>query len=359
MISIFTFNVIKILILAAASSMIAWLISSPLIKFLNKIEFWKKTPRKKTIDGKEAEVFNKLHSKKETTVPRGGGLVIWSSVIVMVLIVLILRETGIWWLEDLNFLSRGETWLPLFALLTGSLLGLADDIAVVYGKGKYIGGGLSFKCRLFVISMIGLVAGIWFYYKLGWSTIHLPLIGVFPEGIDVSLGFFYIPFVIMVALACWAGGVVDGLDGLAGGTFVSIFGAFAVISFAQGKADLAAFCAILCGTLFAFLWFNIPPAKFYMTETGILGLTSTLTVVAFMTDSIAVLPIIAGILVLEAGSVIIQLLSKKFRGKKIWLCTPIHHHFEAKGWPSSQVTMRFWLLGIVLAIMGTSIRLLS
>jgi phospho-N-acetylmuramoyl-pentapeptide-transferase len=160
-------------------------------------------------------------------------------------------------------------------------------------------------------------------------------------------------------IACWSGGIVDGIDGLAGGTFASIFGGYAIIAFSQGKIDLAAFCAAICGTLFAFLWFNIPPARFYMGETGSLGLTAVLSVVAFLTNSVFVLPIIAGILVVEVASVIIQLLSKKIRGKKIFLSTPIHHHFEAIGWPAYKVTMRFWIVGIVLAFIGVSIKLLS
>jgi phospho-N-acetylmuramoyl-pentapeptide-transferase len=160
-------------------------------------------------------------------------------------------------------------------------------------------------------------------------------------------------------LASWAGGVVDGLDGLAGGVFGTIFGALSIIAFAQGKPDLAAFCAAILGGLFAFLWFNIPPAKFYMGETGVLGLTSTMTVVAFLTDSVAVLPIIAGILVIEVGSIILQLISKKIRKKKIWLATPIHHHFQAKGWPHYQITMRFWILSLIFAFLGLILRLLG
>ena len=168
-----------------------------------------------------------------------------------------------------------------------------------------------------------------------------------------------IPLFILVMLGFWSGGVVDGLDGLAGGVFASIFGAFSIIAFSQGKVDLAAFCAVICGTLFAFLWFNIPPARFYMGETGILGLTTTMAVVAFLTDSVVVLPIIAGVLVIEVGSMILQLFSKKFRKKKIWLSTPIHHHFEAKGWPAHKVTMRFWIISVVLAVLGVAISLMG
>jgi len=238
-------------------------------------------------------------------------------------------------------------------------VGLSDDILQVCGKGKYIGGGITFKRRLLMVIIIGLIGGFWFYYQLGWDTIHIPLLKNFPEGFVFPIGIWMIPLFVLVTVGSWAGGVIDGLDGLAGGVFASIFGAFAIIAFAQGKADLATFCAVIAGTLFAFLWFNIPPARFYMGETGILGLTTTMAVVAFLTDSVVVLPIIAGLLVIEVGSMILQLLSKKFRHKKIWLATPIHHHFEARGWPAHQVTMRFWIISVVLAILGVAMRLLG
>jgi phospho-N-acetylmuramoyl-pentapeptide-transferase len=264
-----------------------------------------------------------------------------------------------WWLKKFNFLSRSQTWLPLFTLIVGSIVGLVDDIFVVFKKGGYAGGGMSFKKRLLIVILIGLIGGVWFYYKLGWDSIHIPLIFNFPEGIDVKLGPLIIPLFVLVMLASWSGGVIDGLDGLSGGVFATIFAAFSIIAFSQGKVDLATFCATILGTLFAFLWSNIPPAKFYMGETGILGLSSTMAVVAFLTDSVVVLPIIAGIIVIEVGSIILQLLSKKFRKKKIWLSTPIHHHFEAKGWPAHQVTMRFWILSVVFATLGVIVRLMG
>jgi phospho-N-acetylmuramoyl-pentapeptide-transferase len=242
--------------------------------------------------------------------------------------------------------------LPLFTLVIASIVGLVDDILVVCGLGKYIGGGISFKKRLLIVILIGLIGSIWFYQKLGWDTIFIPFLG------DVSIGLWYIPLFILVTVACWSGGIIDGLDGLAGGAFASIFGAFSIISFSMGKIDLATFCAVICGALFAFLWFNIPPARFYMGETGILGLTTTLAVVAFLTNSVYVLPIIAGLLVCEVLSVIIQLSFKKIAGRKIFLSTPIHHHFEALGWPAYKVTMRAWIIGIVLAFVGVAIRLL-
>jgi len=223
----------------------------------------------------------------------------------------------------------------------------------VGGKEQYIGGGLSLKVRLFLVFLIGLIGGLWFYFKLDWRTIHIPGVGDFPIGI------WYIPFFVLVMMATYSGGVIDGLDGLAGGAFASIFGAYAGIALFRGQIDLATFCSVILGTILAFLWFNIPPARFYMGETGILGLTSALTVVAFLTDSVLVLPIIGFLLVIESGSVILQLLSKKFRKKKLFLASPLHHHFEAKGWPHYKVTMRFWVISIVMAIIGVAIRLLG
>jgi len=356
--TLFTFNVIRLLVIATLTAGISFLLAPALIRILNKFKFWKKEARKKTITGDTAEVFYSLHKEREVTVPRGGGALIWVSVLFIIFLFFALSYLSHpWWLGKLNFLSRSETWLPLFTLLIASIVGLADDVLQVTGRGKYVGGGMGFTRRLLIIILIGLVGGLWFYYKLGWNTIHVPLIFNFPEGIDFTLGLWIIPLFILVMVASWSGGVIDGLDGLSGGVFASIFGAFSIIAFSQGKVDLATFCIAICGTLFAFLWFNIPPARFYMGETGILGLTSTMAVVAFLTDSVAVLPIIAGLMVIEVGSIILQLLSKKFRKKKIWLSTPIHHHFEARGWPPYQVTMRFWIISIVFAILGVAIRL--
>lgn len=342
--TILAFNVIKVFSLAAISAVIAYLWAPMLTNFLYKHKLWKTRARQKAISGEDAVVFNSLHKEKEVGTPRMGGLLIWVTVVAV-----IFAST---FFGQFNFLSRGQTWLPLFTLVVASIVGLADDFLVVRGWGKYIGGGISFKKRLILVILIGLIGSIWFYQKLGWDVVFIPFVG------DVSVGLWYIPLFILVTVACWSGGIIDGLDGLAGGTFASIFGAFAIISFSLGKIDLSAFCAVICGTLFAFLWFNIPPARFYMTETGILGLTTVLSVVAFLTDSVYVLPIIAGLLALEVLSVIIQLLSKKFRKKKIFLSTPIHHHFEALGWPAYKVTMRAWIIGVVLALIGVAVRLL-
>lgn len=351
--TITVFNAIKVFSLAALASAVAILWCPLLTNFLYKHKLWKKSARQKAISGEDAIVFSNLHKEKETNTPRMGGILIWASVVFVIflffILPLIFPNSS---LARFNFLSRSQTWLPLFTLVVASFVGLIDDILVVSGAGKYIGGGISFKKRLLIVVLIGLIGSIWFYHKLGWDTVYVPFIG------DVSMGLWYVPLFILVAVACWSGGIVDGLDGLAGGTFASIFGAFTIIAFSLGKIDLATFCAVITGSLFSFLWFNVPPARFYMGETGILGLTMVMSVVAFLTDSVYVLPIIAGVFVIEVLSVIIQLLSKKLRHKKVFLSTPIHHHFEALGWPSYKVTMRAWIIGIVLAFIGVALRLL-
>jgi len=347
-------NIIKVFSLGTLGFVVAFLLTPSLTHVLYKYKLWKKTVRTKAIDGAETSYFQKFHSEGEVNTPRFGGILIWLTVFILAgLFFLISRYTNIWWLGKLNFLSRNQTWLPLFALISASLLGFVDDFLQVMGKGKYIGGGVSLKKRLALVALIGLVGAWWFYYKLGWSSIHIPGNG------DINIGIWCIPIFVVVMLAVYSGGVIDGLDGLAGGAFASMFAAFSGIALFLGQNDIAAFCAVILGTLLAFLWFNIPPARFYMGETGVMGLCAALTVVAFLTDSVLVLPVIGFLLVIESGSVIIQLLSKKFRKKKVFLASPLHLHFEALGWPHFKVTMRFWIIGAVMAILGMAIRLLG
>ena len=346
-------DVIKIFTLGAISFLVAFWFTPFLINFLYKYKLWRKEVRHKAIDGKDLTYFQKFHSEGETQVPRLGGLLIWVVPLILAIVFFFLSKIDIWWLHKLNFLSRGQTWLPFFALISAALLGLVDDILQIRGKGKYIGGGLGLKKRLLMMGLIGLIGGWWFFAKLDVSTLHIPGVG------DLGIGILYIPLFIFVTMAAYSGGVIDGLDGLAGGAFASMFAAFAGIALFRGQIDLAAFCIVILGAILAFLWSNIPPARFYMGETGVMGLTAALTVVAFLTDSVLVLPIIGFLLVFESGSVILQLLSKKFRRKKIFLAAPIHHHFEAKGWPHYKITMRFWIIGVIAAIIGVAIRLLG
>ncbi len=358
--------VMRVFIIGVLSFLIALSVTPTLTHFLYKHKLWKKTVKDKAIDGGDISYFKKFHSEREVKTPRLGGLLIWTTVLFLSFFFYIISLfSDFFWFKELNFLTREQTWLPLFTLVVASLVGLVDDLLQVSDLSKvtflkrfgkkitYIADGLSLRYRLIIVFIIGMIGAWWFFYKLGQSAISIPGIG------SLDFGILYIPFFIIVMMAVYSGGVIDGIDGLSGGTFASIFTAYATISLFQGQIELAAFCLAIVGSILAFLWFNIPPARFYMSETGVLGLTTTLTVVAFLTNAVAVLPIIGFLLVLSSGSVILQLLSKKIRGKKLLLAAPIHHHFEASGWPQYKVTMRFWVIGVVVAIVGVIIHLLS
>lgn len=340
-------NLVKVFLPTTLAFFIGILLTPILTHYLYKYRLWKKKPGKIAPDGTSTPIFDSLHKEKEVGTPRMGGIIIWGSALITILLFRLLIEffpTEI--TEKLEFLSRSQTWLPLFTLVSASLLGLLDDCLQVRGSENFIPGGLSFKNRLLVVVIIGIIGGWWFYSKLGMVAISIPF------GTEIYLGILIIPLFIFVMLALFSSGVIDGLDGLAGGIMAIIFSAYAGIAFFQNQVDLAAFCGVIAGATLAFLWFNIPPARFYMSETGILGLTTTLTVVAFLTDSILVLPVIALPLVFTSLSVIIQLVSKKIRKKKIFLIAPLHHHFEAIGWPPYKVVMRYWIISVIAAIIG-------
>lgn len=353
-------DVVKIAIPATLAFFIGILITPLLTHYLYKHRMWKKKAGKTDLLGKETPIFNKLHKEKEVSTPRMGGVVIWASSLITII--------GIWIFAKLfptevtaklDFLSRDQTWIPLFTLIVGSLVGLVDDFFEVSEKRKGE-GGLSLRKRLLIVSFIAFLVALWFFFKLEITTLGLPFFD------DIYIGFFFIPFFILVTLALYAGGVIDGIDGLSGGVFAVMFASYASIAFYQQQINLAAFSAMVAGAILAFLWFNIPPARFYMSETGTMGLTITLAVVAFMTDALGgghgvfVLPIIAFPLVVTVLSDVIQVLSKKFRnGKKIFLVAPLHHHFEALGWPAYKVTMRYWVISIVFGVVGIIIGLIG
>ena len=322
--------------------------------FFYKYKMWKKYSR---ASGTATSDFQKIHNEQEELrTPRVGGVIIWVSVLTTSLIfflvsILIPSENT----EKMNFLSRNQTLIPLFTLIIGSLIGLWDDLIQIYGTGRFARDDKSWrKWKAFLVAFLSLFIGIWFFYKLGITSIHIPFLG------EMYLGVLIIPAFIIVALATFSGGVIDGIDGLSGGVLASIFAAYSAIAYANNQINIAAFSAVITGAILAFLWFNIPPARFYMGETGIMGLTITLATLAFLTDSVLILPIVALPLVLTSLSVILQMASKKFRdGKKIFRLAPLHHHFEAIGWSSYKVTMRFWVISVVFAIIGIIFAIIS
>jgi phospho-N-acetylmuramoyl-pentapeptide-transferase len=347
-------DIVKVFFPAVLSFVIGISITPVISDYLYRNRMWKKKSGKVDPSGNATPLFNELHKEREVNTPRMGGVIIWLSAFIATLLIWFISrflptEVSL----KLDLLSRNQTWLPLFTLISGSLFGLIDDYLEIRGTGDYAAGGLSLKKRLAIVASIGLIVGSWFYFKLDISAIGLPF------GYQIPLGLLFIPFFAFVTMGIYSGGVIDGIDGLAGGIFATMFTAYAGVAFYQQQIDLAAFCLVVVGGILSFLWFNIPPARFYMSETGTMGLTITLAVVAFMTDvlgggyGILVLPVIALPLVLTILSNIIQMTSKKIRnGKKVFLIAPVHHHFEAIGWPAYKVTMRYWIIGVVFALLG-------
>lgn len=354
-VNIMPIDVVKILLPTAVAFFIGVAMTPLLTNFLYRHKMWKKSSVKLSMDGREATISSKLHNDEERKVPRMGGIVIWGSVIITTFLFLLLPILFPGLIPDkLSFLSRSQTWLPIFTLLAGAIFGLIDDYMVCRESGSYAGGGLSLRVRLFFVLLLAILGAWWFYAKLGVDSVHVPFWG------DVHLGLFFIPLFIIFMIGIYSGGIIDGIDGLSGGVFGSIFTAYAVIAFAQGQIDLAAFSSVVVGGILAFLWFNIPPARFFNSETGTMALTTSLTVVAFLTKAVLVLPIIAFLLIATSGSSLIQILSKKYRnGKKVFLVAPLHNHFQALGWPPHKVVMRYWVISVVLALLGTVIALVG
>lgn len=353
-----SYDVLKIILPAVFSFCIGVALTPFVSDFLYKKQMWKKKAKTIAIDGHGTPMFNSLHSDRETKTPRLGGVIVWGSIALTGILLWILGNAIFTEaFSKFDFISRDQTWIPFATLLLGALVGLIDDVMEIKGGTDHKAGGLSVFKRLFVVASIGFFVGMWFINKLGVDSISLLWLD------PIHIGYLIVPYIMFVFMCLYAAGVIDGLDGLAGGVFASIFAAYAVIAFSNGQINLAAFCATVVGGLLAFLWFNVPPARFYMSETGSMALTITLGVVAVMTDELgdgvglSVLPIIAFPLVVTVLTDVIQIASKKIRGKKVFLIAPIHHHFEALGWSASKVTMRYWIISVICAIFGLIIAL--
>lgn len=345
-----SFYVIKVLFFTTLAFIVAWLWTPLLTHYLYKYKMGKQIR-----NNGETPIFSSLHAEKAGT-PTMGGVLVWITTLVFCLIFFYLAKffpDTIF--EKLNFLSKKETLLPLGALVATALVGLFDDWLDVRGKGVLGGGGLKVRHRLLIYTVIALVGAWWFYFKLDWTVLHVPFLGNF------EIGWWYIPFFIFVIIAtAHSVNLTDGLDGLAGGTLLMAYGSFGVIAFALNRYDLATFCGVIMGALLAFLWYNINPARFIMGDTGAMSLGVTLGVIAMLTNYALLLPVIGFLFVVESSSVLLQMASKKLRnGKKIFLSSPIHHHFQAIGWSEPKIVMRFWVISGVTAVMGLTLFLLD
>ncbi len=320
------------LVLSLGAFLLAMFLTPIYTNIAYKHKWWK---RQKTVDvsGNELKVMNKLHAAKiKHPFPTMAGLIMLITVPVVVIVC--------------NCLNRGQTWLPLAAFVGGGLIGLIDDIINLFGKNA--AAGLRAPVKFLMITALGVFLGWFFAVKLGWTSIEVPFMGKFNIGVPAMIAVF----AFSVVATGNAVNISDGLDGLAGGLAMLAYGSYGVIALLQEQWYLAGFCFVVMGALLSYIWFNVFPARFMMGDTGSFALGAGLGVVAMMTNAFFLLPIIGILFVIEAGSSLIQIISKKLFHRKIFISAPIHHHLQAKGWEESKVVMRFWIIGGVAAMLG-------
>ena len=328
-------NITNHLIVSALFSLAGFILAmglTPLYTFFAyKYEFWKKQ-KTASVTGEALTVVNKLHAKKIARhIPTMAGVI---GVIAVVVLTVLLN------------LKREQTWLPLAGLAGGAAIGLIDDILNVWGSNRKDAGLRAPVKFAMIIALSGFLA--WFFaFKLHFTTVMIPFIGNF------EIGYWMVPlFIFAIVATSNAVNISDGLDGLAGGLLSAAFGAFGIIALVQNQHNLAAFCFTVLGALLAYLWFNVYPARFFMGDVGSFAWGTSLGVVAMLTNSLLLLPVIGLIFVIEAGTSSIQIFSKKDFKRKVFISAPIHHHLEATGWEETKITMRFWIIGMVTAFVG-------
>lgn len=331
-------NLQPVLLLGFLGFAISMLLTPVYTKFAFKYKWWKK-PRTDTVSGEKAVVFSKMHAEKHRrNIPTMAAMI---GLITLCIVTIVFN------------LDRGQTWLPLAAAVGAGAVGLLDDIINLRGNGGT--AGLNFKIKLLLTGIIAAALSYWFVYKLGYSAVHIPFSG---ELTLAPLVMFF-GFIFVILATANAVNITDGLDGLAGGLLATAYATFTLIAFLQGNFGIAGFCLTMVGLLLSYLWFNIYPARFFMGDIGSFAFGSTLAVVAIMLNSVLLIPVIGLLFVVEVSSVVVQLVSKKVLKRKIFLSAPIHHHFEAVGWPETKVTMRFWVLGQVCGVLGLLIAVLG
>lgn len=335
-------TLIRILLLGFLGFLLSMLVT-PLYTTLAYRGRWWKKPRTTATTGEKASVFAKLHgAKHKRLIPTMAGGI---AVVTVTAVTLLFN------------LERTQTWLPLAAFVGAAGVGLLDDIINLRGSTDTLEKvRLSAKMKMLLTTLIALIGGWFFYFKLEVDTIHIPI-----TGMDMTIGWLIIPlFVLVVVATANAVNISDGLDGLAGGLTTTAFAVYTIIAALQGNFGIAGFCLTIVGALLSYTWFNVHPARFFMGDVGSFALGTALGVVAMLTDTVLLLPIIGAMFVVEAGSSMLQIASKRLRhGKKIFKIAPIHHHFEASGWPETKVTMRFWILGQVSGVLGLIVFLLG
>lgn len=329
----------QLLGLTILSAFITGVLLIPFIDFLYKVKLRRAEQKTRDPFNQRTPVFDKHHSWKVGT-PFGGGILI-----ILVVSVLTLWAYGMFGIT----IKLWELFVLLFSFISFGLLGLYDDIKKLVGGNEETSAfwGLRFRHKLFIQIVLALIVAYVLYTKLGYTFIFIHGFGL------ASLGFLFIPFAAFVILAfANALNIADGLDGLASGLLLICLGAFLAITSTQLDEFLGIFIAILMGSVAAFLYFNIFRARLWLGDVGALSLGAVLAVIGLLTGKTIAVAFIGGVFVLEVGSSLIQLLSKKFLGRKMFPVSPLHLYFQQKGWEEPKIVMRAWLLGFMFAVIG-------
>lgn len=309
----------------------------PFIDFLYKIKLKRQNQQTKDIFNKRTPVFDKFHSWKVGT-PFGGGILI-----IVVVSILSLWAYGIFQVD----IKIWELAVILFTFISFGLLGLYDDFKKLVNGKKTAFFGLRFRHKFVIQWILALIIAYVIYTKLGYTFIFIHGFGL------ASLGFLYIPFAAFVIVSfANAFNIADGLDGLASGLLLICLVAFLAITAHDLDRGLGMFVAILMGSVAAFLYFNIYKARIWLGDVGSLSLGASLAVIGLLTGKIPALAIIGGVFILEVGSSLAQILSKKFLGRKILPVSPLHLYLQKRGWEEPKIVMRAWLLGFFFAVIG-------
>ncbi len=325
----------------------------PFINFLYKTKMQRAQQKTKDAFNKSTPIFDKFNKHKAGT-PVGGGLLIIASTSLLYLIFVSSFNPFKIPLQT-NFPSIfAESKILLFTILSFGLLGVYDDLAKIFFWKKLNFFGVTLKFKLIIEIVLALIIAYWLYADLQIHFVHVPFLGVF----DIS--YFYVAFAAFTIVAFSnAVNITDGLDGLATGILMIALASFWIIAASIIDVPTSLFIGIWLGGLIAFLYFNIPPARIFLGDAGSLSFGAAFAVVGLILGKSFSLPIIGGIFLIEILSSLLQLLSKKLRGKKLFAVAPFHLFLQHKGWEESKIVMRFWLISILFSVFGLMLAFLK
>jgi len=300
---------------------------------------------------KHESLFDKLHDKKAGT-PVGGGILLIGVVTGMFLLLMpMISRLGVF--ISSSFDLKQEIMVLLFTFLSFGAIGLLDDLVKIFGKPKAGGSigqlfGLTGRQKLILQLVVGGITAYMLYGLLGIQILHIPILDIV-----LNLGILYIPFAaLIIVFFANAFNITDGLDGLSSGLLVIYLFAYISIAVNQLDTPIFIFLSVWVGSIIAFLYFNVPPARIFLGDAGALSFGAMIAVIGLIVGNVATLFVVGGLFVLEAASSLLQLFGWRYLKRPILPLAPFHHTLEALGWEEPKIVMRAWLVGIMLAIFG-------